>query len=170
MDNIKSTDFDLDKIKYEYLDNFIKIKYENTIINIETPIIKIPFGIKSSLYNDQYYLQFSVNNEENKKVMNFIYLLEKDLKDKLQNNFKDKKFTSRIYFKENRSPLITLDLKKNTIILNNKNNEIDIDQYIEQSFLAVINFTYTGIWYNNIKYGMSLKINKIFIKQNYDNL
>ena len=53
--------------------------------------------------------------------MKFIYLLEKDLKDKLQNNFKDKKFTSRIYFKENRSPLITLDLKKNTIILNNKN-------------------------------------------------
>lgn len=83
MNNIKPVDFVFDKINYEYIDNFIKTKYENTMINIETSIIKIPFGVKKSLYNDQYYIQVSTNNTQNKELMNFIHLLEKDLKDKL---------------------------------------------------------------------------------------
>lgn len=168
MNNIKPVDFVFDKINYEYIDNFIKTKYENTMINIETSIIKIPFGVKKSLYNDQYYIQVSTNNTQNKELMNFIHLLEKDLKDKLKNDFKDKKFTSRIYVKENHTPLILLDLKKDTITLDNKNNKINIDQYIDQPFLAVLDFNYSGIWYNDSKYGMSLKINNIFIKQNYE--
>jgi hypothetical protein len=100
--------------------------------------------------------------------MSFIQLLEKDSKNNLKNNFNDKKFISRISYKENCTPLILLDLKKDTITLNNKNNQINIDQYTDRSFFAILNFNYAGIWYNNEKYGLSLKINEIFIKQKYD--
>jgi hypothetical protein len=157
------------EIIYEKNDKFIKIKYKNNLLNIETPILKIPFGIKEFDGNNgrKLYLQLSIDKEIeiNNDFLIFIEMLESHAKENVNHICKEKKFMSKIYKNEKYTPFINIDLKESTIIYNEKNNILEINDYINRNFTGIIDFSYTGIWYNDDKYGLSMKINTIFIKE-----
>jgi hypothetical protein len=180
-------------IKYEDLDfevlpdkDFVKIKYNNKIIKITTPNLRCPFGIKEFKYNEEDLTRYSFSlsfdkietNDENKKLYEFI----KDLESHVNKYIKNKKnlycqdirkkifksFTSKLYVKDNYSPLFNLDIKNNTkIYLDDEDNKITYEELLEKD----LNNSYmkceiicNGIWINNKKFGISWKVNKIIIE------
>jgi len=161
----------LDKnlISYQKCDNFIKVKYDDTFLIIETPFLRIPFGIKYLNFNNKksYNFQISINEEYNiksKKLLDFIFELENYAKDKFKDEslIKDKTFVSRIYSSKH-SPLITLDIKDNTLFKDKNNKDLLLKDYINKSFIGSISFTYTGIYYGKKNWGLSFKVNSIVI-------
>lgn len=128
--------------------------------------MRIPFGIKK--IDSRYLLQVSIdNNEKNNDFLMFINMLERHSKENLYIDFKNKSFISKVYHKKDIKeypPLIGLELKNNTKIINENQETLSINDYIEKSFLAKIEISYNGVWFNENRYGLSLKINKIIIK------
>lgn len=55
---------------------------------------------------------------------------------------------TKIYYKRKYPPLINIELKRNTIILDENQNILCINKYLNKSFSATIEFSYVGIWYN----------------------
>lgn len=153
------------EIKYNREKDFVKVKYKNKIIDIETPLLRIPFGIKK--IDSRYLLQVSIDdkdkNESNNDFLMFINMLESHAKENLYRDFKNKQFISKVYHKEKYPPLIGLELKNNTEIINENQERLSINNYINESFSAKIDFSYNGIWFNENRYGLSFKINKIMI-------
>lgn len=182
MDNIKdierfSDGILFDKITYENIEKesekgIIIIRYKNKCIDIETPLLEIPFGIKKFNEYENYFLQLSVDNkyEKNNDFMTFIHMLEKHGKENTNKICKGKNYCTRIYCKNNFPPLINLDFKKNTKIINYNNETLSLNNYLNKKFFAIIEFNYEGIWYNKDKYGLSFKIEKIKIKEKEDNI
>src|ERR1700730_15693562 len=133
--------------EYQICDNFIKVKYNNTLLIIDTPFMRIPFGIKEFNFNNRknYNFQISVNEEYNiksKKLLEFILKIEKHVKNKFKelSFIKDKTFTSRVYVGNN-SPLITLDIKDNTIFKDKNNKDLLLKDYINKNFIGNVSFT-----------------------------
>lgn len=161
-------EFFYENIEKENKKGIINVKYKNQSVNIETPILKIPFGIRKFNEYEKYFLQVSVDDkyEKNNDFMNFIYMLEKHAVENVNNICRGKKYSTRIYHKENFPPLINLDLKGNTKIINDNGDTLFIKNHLSKSFSAIIEFNYEGIWYNENKYGLSFKIENIKIKEN----
>lgn len=159
-------------IEKEEKKGIIDIKYKNSILTIETPMLKIPFGIRKINGYEKYFLQISIDNkyEKNKDFITFMYMLEKHAKEKVSNICKRKKYSTSFYHKDNFPPLINLYLKKNTKIINDKDDILSLKNYLNKSFKAKIEFNYEGIWYNDNKYGLSFKIEKIKIKEDENNI
>jgi len=65
--------FDKNLINYQKCDNFIKVKYDDTFLIIETPFLRISFGIKELNFNNKknYNFQISINEEYNINSKNF---------------------------------------------------------------------------------------------------
>jgi hypothetical protein len=128
------------EIKYNKEKDFVKVKYKNKIIDIETPLLRIPFGIKK--IDSRYLLQISIDNkdenERNNDFLMFINMLESHAKENLYRDFKNKQFISKIYHKEGYSPLIGLELKNNTEIINDNQERLSVNNYINESFSAQI--------------------------------
>lgn len=101
-------------IEKENKKGIIDIKYKNSILNIETPMLKIPFGIRKIKGYENYFLQISADNkyEKNKDFINFMYMLEKHAQEKANNICKRKEYSTSFYHKDNFPPLINLYLKK----------------------------------------------------------
>lgn len=154
------------EIKYFKEKDFVKVKYKSKIIDVETPLLRIPFGIKQ--IDSRYLLQLSIDdkdkNEKNNDFLMFINMLESHVKENLYKDFKNKQFVSKIYHKEKYPPLIGLELKNNTEITDENQNRLSINEYLNESFSAKIDFSYNGVWFNENRYGLSFKINKIIIK------
>jgi hypothetical protein len=80
--NINVNDFNLQNIKFvENSENFIRIYYNDTFFKITTPILKVPFGIKSLKYNnsdnkERYSIAMSINNTQNIIFYTFLKNLE----------------------------------------------------------------------------------------------
>lgn len=152
------------EIRYIKEDDFFKVRYKNSIISVETPIMKIPFGVKNN--NSNHFLKINVEqkkNEKNKDFLTFIDMLESHAKENIHINFKEKQFRSRIY-KNEYSTLVDVLLNNNTKIVNEKQERFPIDDYIDKSFSAIINFSYDRVWFNETHYGLSFKIDKMIIK------
>lgn len=150
---------------------FIKVKYDKKFIIIETPFLRVPFGIKEYdlFYKKIYNYQVSVNtsyNEKSGNFLRFILFIEKDAKDKFSKSdfLKNKNFVSRIYKPEKNDPLIKLDIKENTIIKDENNNVITLKDYIEKRFICLSIIKYTGIYIGENNWGLSLKVEEIKIK------
>lgn len=154
------------EIQYLKENDFVKVRYKNKIIDIETPLLRIPFGIKQ--IDSRYLLQLSIDdkdkNEKNSDFLMFINMLESHVKENLYKDFKNKQFVSKIYHKDKYPPLVGLELKYNTEIMDDNKNRVTINEYLNESFSATIDFSYNGIWFNENRYGLSFKINKIIIK------
>ncbi len=154
------------EIQYLKENDFVKVRYKNKIIDIETPLLRIPFGIKQ--IDSRYLLQLSIDdkdkNEKNSDFLMFINMLESHVKENLYKDFKNKQFVSKIYHKDKYPPLVGLELKYNTEIMDGNKNRVSINEYLNESFSATIDFSYNGIWFNENRYGLSFKINKIIIK------
>lgn len=154
------------EIQYLKENDFVKVRYKNKIIDIETPLLRIPFGIKQ--IDSRYLLQLSIDdkdkNEKNSDFLMFINMLESHVKENLYKDFKNKQFVSKIYHKDKYPPLVGLELKYNTEIMDDNKNRVSINEYLNESFSATIDFSYNGIWFNENRYGLSFKINKIIIK------
>lgn len=154
-----------DEIKYNKEKDFVKVKYKNNIIDVETPLLRVPFGIKQ--IDSRHLLQVSIDdkdkNKKNDDFLMFINMLERHVKENLYREFKNKQFVSKIYYKEEYPPLIGLELKNNTEIINENQKRLSINKYINESFSAKIEFSYNGVWFNENRYGLSFKINKIII-------
>lgn len=157
-------------IEYQECDNnFIKVKYNDTFLLIETPFMRIPFGIKELNFNNKknYNFQISINEDydiKSKKLLEFIIKIEKHAKDKIKDlSFvKDKTFISRIYVGKN-SPLITLDIKDDTIFKDKYNNIVLLKDYVNKNFIASISFVYTGVYYGTKNWGLSFKVDEIIV-------
>lgn len=150
--------------------SFIRIKHNDETLLFKTPIMRIPFGIKSLRYNNKINHNFQVsidktNNDKSLKLLSFIEKLENYVKNnyKDKSTFKDKTFISRIYKGKN-NPLLMIDLKKESKILCN-NNLCMIERYIDKSFVADISFVITGIYIGKTIYGLSFKCESINIKE-----
>ena len=81
--------FDENLIEYQCDNNFIKVKYNDTILLIETPFMRIPFGIKELNFNNKksYNFQISINEDYNiksRKLLEFIIKIENHGKDKIK--------------------------------------------------------------------------------------
>jgi hypothetical protein len=154
------------EIQYLKENDFVKVRYKNKIIDIETPLLRIPFGIKQ--IDSRYLLQLSIDdkdkNEKNSDFLMFINMLESHVKENLYKDFKNKQFVSKIYHKDKYPPLVGLELKYNTEVMDDNKNRVTINEYLNESFSATIDFSYNGIWFNENRYGLSFKINKIIIK------
>jgi len=151
------------EIEYLKENDFVKVKYKNKIIDIETPLLRIPFGIKQ--IDSRYLLQLSIDkNEKNGDFLMFINMLENHVKENLYKDFKNKQFVSKIYHKDKYPPLVGLELKSNTDIIDENQNKLSINEYLNERFSATIDFSYNGVWFNENRYGLSFKINKIIIK------
>lgn len=161
-----SEGFLFNEIKYIKHNDFIKISYKNKGLDVETPLLRVPFGIKN--IGNRYLLQMSIdnieNNKENSNFLTFINMLEAHLKENLYIEFKNKTFISKVYNNVKYSPLICLDLKQNTKILNENSEHLQNNDYLDKCFFATINFSYNGVWFNENSYGVSFKNNKINIK------
>lgn len=163
-------------IEYQECGNkFIKVKYDDTFLLIETPYMRIPFGIKELNFNNKksYKFQISINEEYNiksRKLLEFIIKIEKHAKDKIKDLtfVKDKTFISRIYVGKN-SPLMTLDIKEDTIFRDKNNNIILLKDYVNKSFMANISFVYTGVYYGTKNWGLSFKVNEIIVDRKDEN-
>lgn len=154
-----------DEIKYTKELNFIKVEYKNSIISIETPLMKIPFGIKKRNFN--YYFQICVdeqNNDKNNDFLTFINMLEKHAKENVYIFLKEKQFISKIYKNDRYPSLVNINLTNNSQFMNEDQEKLCIDNYINKYTSAVIDFTYNGIWFNETQYGLSFKADKIIIK------
>jgi hypothetical protein len=158
-------------IQYEKTENFIKVKYNNTCLNIDISSVRIPFGVKKLIFNNKsnYNIQISIDDKYDnlKRLLNFITDLENDVKDLTSEDktFEDKRFISRIYYSNN-APLITLDIKENTLFTDKNNNKLILEDYINRCFIARISFSYVGIYIGNKNFGLSLKIDEIIIDTN----
>jgi hypothetical protein len=165
--------FDKDLLQYEKKQNFINVKYNNTILAITVSSVRIPFGIKELVYNNSnknYNLQISIDNKNDKlsNLLNFIIKLEKHAKEMISDDeiLEDKKFMSRIYYSDN-SPLIRLDLKNDTLIRDKNNNKIPLQSYLNKSLIGSISFSYLGIYISK-NIGLSFKIDSIIIEETKD--
>lgn len=88
-------------IEYKKDNNFVKVKYDKKILILETPFLRVPFGIKENdyLYKKFYHYQISINTEFNPKSGDFLRIItfiEKDAKDKLSDIIKDKSLKMKI--------------------------------------------------------------------------
>lgn len=151
--------------------NFIKVKYDKEFIAIETPLLRIPFGIKEHDYEYKkvYDYQISINIKYNIKsgdLLRLILFIEKDAKDNFNNHdlIKDKTFISRIYNPKKNDPLIKLDIKNDTIINDENNNVLSLKDYIDKRFLCISKIKYTGIYIGEYNWGLSLKVEEIKVK------
>lgn len=125
--------------------NFIKIKHNDKSLLINTPLLRVPFGIKSFYYKgkESYNLQLSINklfDDKSDKLLTFYKDLEIYVKNKFKDKtfLKDKTFITRIYENKN-SPLLLIDLKKDTSFLCN-NNFVNFKSYIDKSFYVNVLF------------------------------
>ena len=50
------------EIQYLKENDFVKVRYKNKIIDIETPLLRIPFGIKQ--IDSRYLLQLSIDDKD----------------------------------------------------------------------------------------------------------
>lgn len=153
--------------------NFIKVKYDDKFISIETPLLRIPFGIKESdfSYKKVYDFQISINikfNIKSNDLLRLILFIEEDAKDKFNEyeSIKDKTFISRIYKSGKNDPLIKLDIKDSTIIKDDEDNVLSLKDYINKRFICSSIFKYTGIYIGENNWGLSLKVELIKIKIN----
>lgn len=163
--------FNKELIQYKKSENFIKVKYDDTNLNINISSARIPFGVKKLFFNNKtnYNIQISIDDKYDnlKRLLNFIIDLEKDAKDLTSEDitFEDKRFISRIYYSNN-APLITLDIKENTLFKNKNNNNLILEDYINKCFIGRISFSYIGIYVGNKNFGLSFKIDEIIIDTN----
>lgn len=164
--------FDKKLLQYEKKHNFINVKYNNTILAITITSVRIPFGIKELIYNSNknYNLQISIDNKNDKlsNLLNFIIKLEEHAKEMISDDgiLEDKKFMSRIYYSD-KSPLIRLDLKNDTLIRDKNNNKIPLQSYLNKSLIGSISFSYLGIYISK-NIGLSFKIDSIIIEETKD--
>lgn len=150
--------------------SFIRIKHNDETLLFKTPIMRIPFGVKSLRYNNKINHNFQVSidktiNDKSYKLLSFMENLEIYIKNKYKDNslFKDKTFISRIYKGKN-NPLLTIDLKKESKILCNSNPQ-NVNSYIDKSFISDISFFITGVYIGKTLWGLSLKCETINIKE-----
>src|ERR1700731_1551329 len=124
--------YDKESIQYKKTENFIKVKYDDTNLNINISSARIPFGVKKLFFNNKpnYNIQISIDDKYDnlKRLLNFITDLENDAKDLTSEDktFEDKRFISRIYYNDN-APLITLDIKENTLFMDKNNNKLILE-------------------------------------------
>lgn len=159
--------FDKDLLQYEEKAYGLSVKYNNTILAINVSSVRVPFGIKELIYDNSknYNLQISIDNKNDKlnNLLKFIIELENHAKERIVKNIKlqNKKFISRIYYGNN-SPLVKLDLKEDTLIMDKNNNKLSLESFLNKSLIADISFSYLSI-YNNKNVELSFKIKSLII-------
>lgn len=188
MNNIKYEDLTFEVLPDK---DFVRIRYNNKIIKITTPKLRCPFGIKEFKYNENDITRYSFalsfdkmeTNKENENLYKFIKDLEKHvikyIKNKKNLYYQDikkkifKQFSSKIYEKENYSPLFNLDIKDNVRVIDEENDTITYEELVEKDLensYIKCEISCNGIWINNNKFGISWKVNKIIIEDlsNYE--
>lgn len=176
-------EFKYEDLEFEILDDekFVKIRYNNMILEIETPMLRCPFGIKVfEDTNKRYSFSLSFDkmdiNERNKKFYQFIKDLENYIYKYIKNNrnmyYQDIKkkisrsFSSKIVEKNGYAPLLNLNIKNTTKIYLNNEETTCQDLIIRKSsnFYTTCEIICNGIWISSNKFGVSWEVTKISIE------
>lgn len=168
---MKYSDINIDDIRFdEYHNNFIKIYYDNSPIQIQLPKLYAPFGISQfGDYNPRMTLDLKVDdwkNDEPNTLYKFIKSLEEKVKDYVINytdllsvdSDSDNKFNSNLKHNPAWPPNLRLKLNPNTSFFDKDNEEIsDIRPKSFKQCEVTAYIEITGIYFFNNMFGIMWK-------------
>lgn len=191
----KLEDIQDDKLKLGKSKKSVNIYHGKQRLFFRTGKMRMPFGVqinKFKTYSDftEYYIDFSVNEEENVEFIEMLKEMEKKIKTLLvdQKIFSEdsleeinQKFTCILKEKEGYSPLFKVNLpRKNSghfdfnVFDSEKEmltvSDANIQDILSKGNFCKIIFEIDKIWYFKERYGVTLKLNQLRLCKKEDNV